>query len=426
MPASLKKIQLNSQIIIVFSLLAALIIFALSIYAKDIQPARSVPYIYMTDLVSFYTAGRIIISAGPSHLYDLNLQYSYQHRLDPSVVYSYYATSPYFNPPFLALFLVPIAFLPFNQAYLIDFGFNLLCLILLCYLVFISLNRTSLTKRMMVITGILTFLPIDNSLLVGQFSILMSLILLFSWRLLNQSKTTQAGLILSLLLIKPYLIILPLIFFALQKQFQVLKGMVIGGGLLFLISLLLVGWSGLVGYFQLLLAASNWNYQFEVFANLQYNLQNLLMTLLSASHPRDIFIQWLIVCLMVFLATTFLLFNRKSSLNSHLFALKWAALVLIMLLLSPHTHFHDLSLLVVPAVLLLYLKQEKDLKINNWLIDSIIIIGYLSAVFLRTRPVSSTRQIELEIVFILIVLFFLPSIFASRHKLWYTTTYGDV
>lgn len=421
MVAVLKQIKLGPQLIVMFSLLAALIAFSLSVYTKDIQPRGPVPYIYWTDFVSFYTAGKIINQNGPIRLYDLNLQYAYQRSLNPARVYSLNTTSPFFNPPFIALPFALLAELPFDLAYKVDLVLNLTGLILICCFVYKLLDQTSFIKRLIIISGILTFLPIDNALLIGQFSIILSLVLLLAWKLLIQDKPYQAGLLLSLLLIKPYLIIFPLIFFALQRQFKVLKGMVVGGGVIFFISLLLVGWTGLVSYTQLLSAASNWNYEFEIFTTLQYNLQNLLMTLLGAGHPRDIILQWFTVCLLVFISTFLFLFRKRSNLKSNLFTLKWAALTPIMLLLSPHTHFHDLGLLIVPAVLLIYLGQDQDLGINSWLINSIIIIGYLLGVLLRTQTVPPSWQIELEILFILIVLLILPFIFDFRHKLWYTT-----
>ncbi|MFI5205368.1 MAG: glycosyltransferase family 87 protein [Candidatus Paceibacterales bacterium] len=419
--SNLKQIKLGSELIVVFSLFVALLIFVLAIYIKDIQPTGSIPYTYWTDFVSFYTAGKIIDQNGSSRLYDLNLQYNYQHSLNPVRVYSLYTTSPFFNPPFVALPFTPLAKLPFDLAYKVDLAINLSLLILICCFVYKLLNQTGFINRLVIISGIITFLPIDNALLIGQFSILLSLVLLLTWKLLSQDKPYQAGLLLSLLLIKPYLIIFPVIFFLLQKRFRVLKGMIAGGGVLFLISFFLMGWNGLVSYTQMLMAASNWNYEFEIFTNLQYNLQNLLMTLLSAGHPRDVFLQWFTVCLLVFISTSLFLFRKRSNLKSNLFTLKWAALIPIMLLLSPHTHFHDLGLLIVPAVLLIYLNQEKGLGINNWLINSVIIIGYLLGDLLRTEAVPPTWQIELEIIFMLLVLLLLSFLFDFRHKLWYTT-----
>jgi glycosyl transferase family 87 len=183
----------------------------------------------------------------------------------------------------------------------------------------------------------LLFIPALVGIMLSQETpFLLMAVLLWAFLLLR-NQDVWAGLALSLIVIKPHLALLlgvPLLF----SRLRAFLGFACGSLLLAVYSLFLVGVDGLRGMVQIgaIMAQGK---GFGVSQDKMFNVAGLLVR--TGLNPRW---SWLFFILgLVFISYLW----RKGITASFL-----SIGMMIALLISPHLHFHDLSLLLVPALLL--------------------------------------------------------------------------
>lgn len=360
-----------------------------------------------TDFRAFYTGGLMLLNGIRSDFYSLSTQYNWQHTFMPEMS-SQNQLMPFIYAPFVALPMAFLAHLPFEKAYILYMLWNIALLVALCFLS-IRILKTADTKikALVVVMGV-TFLPILIAIIQGQLSLLLTVVLLNAWLTLRSGNRVQCGLWLSLLLVRPHLIILPLFVFVLKRQVRVLLGIALGSAFLFLLSFLLVGWDGLRGYIDLLLSAFNWGDAYAIHPQKMHSWRGFINLVFNTNHLSGMpLILWLLG--LVFAIALFLLAWRKhlNPKTDH-FSLQWAILILVMLFTSPHVNFHDVSLLVVPGILVtLYVtKQNQDVKWST-LLTSLLFLGYfLVSITLTTEAYLRLQVSVLYIMLALVVLTF--------------------
>lgn len=359
-------------------------------------------FLLSTDFRAFYTGGLMIINRVGSDFYTLSTQYNWQHSFVPELSHQS-QLMPFVYPPFVAIPIALIARFPFEAAYIVYMLWNIALLATLYFLSMKILKYAETKIKVIIAVMTIAFLPILVAVMQGQLSLLLAIALLNAWFSLRMGNKIHSGLWLSLLLVRPHLIVVPLFVFILKRQIRVLVGLTIGSATLFLISLLLVGWTGLQSYINLLVSAFNWGDAYTRHPQKMHSWNGFLSFVFNTDHLTGIsLILWL---LGIIFAIGLLLWAWKKHLRPQTdrFGLQWAMLVLVMLFTSPHVNFHDLSVLIVPGILvILYItKRKQDVKWNT-ILSLLLILGYF---FISVTLFTETfLRLQVSVLFIILAL----------------------
>jgi len=329
------------------------------------------------DFIAFYTGAKLL-SQSPADLYNLHWQQIVQVNIDPASKINH-VFLPFLNPPFVAfLFQIMLPFTLVN-AYNIVLGVNIV-LLMLIFVIFKQLNKYLPWYIIgAFIIGATTFVPIMISLLVGQTSIFLCVIFLLSWFFLKKGWEFRGGLMLSLILIKPHFFILPLFAILIQRRITILAGIVMGAVCLLGISYFLVGWNSMNNYFALLRVFYDTGTGYNINLSAQQSIQTLLLIMFHTQNLDQIRFYWIIGILSIIIPTLFI-WSKKLPYTSREFALQFALLIIATLLTSPHTHFYDVSLLLV-VIVLVFSQMKKLEQKKRKVFSGLIILSYFIPLF---------------------------------------------
>lgn len=356
------------------------------------------------DFLAFYTGSKLL-SISPSELYNLHRQFILQRNIDP-LISSQNHFIAYLNPPFAALFFIPFLNLGLQNTYAVWVSINVSFLVALCFIAYQQLKPMKWYFIVPIILGIATFIPVLTTLLLGQFSILLCLIVLLLWINLKKDREFLSGFLLSMLLIKPQFLILPILAFTAQRRIKVLTGLLAGIIFLLVISSILVGWDGINNYLASLNAAYIGNVNYDVDLMAQHSLQTMLLIVFKTQSIATIQIPWFFTSGLITLVTIFIWFKKRNY-STPQFSYQFALLFIATLITSPHTHFHDLSLLIIIAVILFSTMKKSIPKVKLYIMVllslsyAIIFIGFLFDVFtqMHSRAIWIVTDVSYLVVF---------------------------
>ena len=324
------------------------------------------------DLRTFYTAGYMVRTGHSSQLYDPQAQLYFQNLLVSKGRFAL----PYIHPPYEALLDAPFTLLSYRSAYFVFMAFNLLLLGAAFWLLRPRMNNLATVFPWLPAVLFLSFIPIADALIQDQDSILLLLIFIVTGLLLDRHRFFEAGAVLALGLFR-FQIVLPVaLLFLLWRKWRFCIGFTFSSAVLFLVSLSMVGWSGLRFYCATLLSLSHRipsqdDHLIRVLPRYMLNLRGMIFTL-NRVHVPD---SWLPV--LTALASIAVLFwaARKPASGSLVVAVPAAALV------SYHFLVHDMSVLLLPIVLVMdqFVRFEGTRDPRRWL--------FRSAAFLFVVPV---------------------------------------
>jgi hypothetical protein len=168
----------------------------------------------------------------------------------------------------------------------------------------------------------------------------------------------KAGVWLSLLLQKFQLLLPTLLVFLLLRRWRVLGGFLAGSIALLVVSLLLVGPSGLESYARLIVEMSGWIERKGIYPSQMHNLRAQFYIWWYGHHP---FVANAMTALGSVTLLILLVRNWRGKWNpgSAEFGLKFSLLVTISLLVSPHLNLHDLSCLLLPGLLIAQVSERE-------------------------------------------------------------------
>jgi hypothetical protein len=324
------------------------------------------------DFLALYT-GAQLMSQSPNELYNLHAQMRLQQQIDPLTKDTIFL--PFINPPFVALLFQLIVKFGFENAYLILLGINALLLSLIGYIAIRHMGNTTKKYSLLLIIGLITFIPILLTLLIGQLSIILCAILLLSWIFLRNGWEFRGGLLLALLLIKPHFLIVPFLAVLVQRRKKIFLGLVAGIAILLGISYISVGWEGINNYIMLLDSFYKTGVGYNIDLMEQYSLQTLLLIVFHTQSLAAIRVPWLLSIIAIIIPTLYL-WSKKFPMTSSQFSLQFALLIIATLLTSPHTPLYDLSLLIVVAIILLSRRTKTQHRQKTRLLI-FIILGYI-------------------------------------------------
>lgn len=304
-----------------------------------------------SDFRGIFTGPYIMRHGAWAHLYDVRAQLYWQQQYAPEVR-NLKTLLPFLNPAFVALGLVPLTLLSFTWAYVV-WGLANVGLFALVFFWCFRLFRSELQRVSGFATPlfllVFSWIPFWVSIMQGQFSLILLLALCMSWTAHLQQKQWQSGLWLALFYIRPHLLIVPALLFLLSKQYKVLQGLVCGVLGLVLIGFAFGGFNGLVGYVHMLGLIAKGGEAFATHPSLEPTLKSVLHVLFGTNQlTGSIVLIWLTLCAVVF---SYLYWRQAKAVLAPF--MQWALIPLLGILLSPHTNYHDLSLVFFSELLVI-------------------------------------------------------------------------
>jgi hypothetical protein len=173
------------------------------------------------DFLTYYVAGKMVSTGQSPALYDMAALDTMRQAM-----FSSFSSGPYLRPPFYAWLFVPFSWLPYVPAVILWMALNLGCL-------WLSL-RLLAPGRARAFAWALTFVPAWAAISFGQSEALSLLLLCLVYRLWQQEWLWAAGLVCSILLYKPPLLLGVVLLWLLEwrRDRRAVLGLVLGGAVL--------------------------------------------------------------------------------------------------------------------------------------------------------------------------------------------------
>lgn len=300
------------------------------------------------DFRAFYAAG-YLVRTHPSHLYDLAQQAQVQHMFAPAGI-----PVPFYHLSYEAFLFAPFSLLHYNAAYLAFIAFNILLLLAVFLWGWPGFSRKVPGSLLAPGLPFLLFLPVFDTLLHGQDSILSLLLYSLCWRQLEAEKDTSAGCLLALTLYKFHYAIPIAILIVVRRGVRFARGFLITAACLAVACVAIVGFSGTLSFVHLIRGAAsaigNTEAAHEMFSVYPIASPNLVGLIFACGgqflhSPLAFNALWAAVSLALFLWCARMV--RHSDLGT-----AFSIAVLCGLLVSYHLYLPDLPLLLLPLAIL--------------------------------------------------------------------------
>jgi hypothetical protein len=342
-----------------------------------------------TDFPDFYCAARMLADGQGHQLYNPEVQRQYQAR------YAGRVGTLYIHPPFEALFYLAVAWLSLRQSYL------LWSLVGMAFLLLAARRLTALRLlpwdwRYFVVAS-LTFVPLLLCLIQGQDSLLLFLLVVLAFTDLRRGRGFAAGCWFGLALFK-FQIVLPIMLVLLLTQSRRARSsLAVGFSLVALalaaVSAAISGWSTFTAYANFLTHLRTQPFA-GIAPNAMANFRGITFLALGSDQSPFALTAIAILSLAAFVGAILAWHNVAPLSHPHnptpedatmsaglqQFDLAFAATCLFALLISYHLNPHDLTLLLLPMLLLLrhsaYPAQALT-RVPRWLM-----VGLCAALFL--------------------------------------------
>ena len=365
-----------------------------------------------TDFTAFYTAAKILLSSSRHLLYDLDTQAHTQQTLIYPIIFKD-GLLPYNYPPFFVVMFLLLAYLPLGCAYLTWVSFNVFIMVMTLLILQRHLRDLFSQAGITIFLGAFSFFPFFAALIKGSTPVLALLILTGTFILLKRSADYLAGATLALGLYKPQLIILLLAIIVFKRRWKTFLGFGFVSGLLALISLVSVGWDGIMGYIKITILTATWHNQFGIYPERMSNLKGFFYSLFNDHH-------FSLVCVVIssLILLYLLILIWRGNWQPHLpnFDLQFALTLIITLLVSPHLNDHDLSLLILPGILIAnYSLQGGQYGINQKFLIGMVLGG--SLIPLINHFFYNIIPIQINVVLMVLLTGALTSEILSRTRL---------
>ena len=359
-----------------------------------------------TDFVAFYTAGRVAQENGFANAYDIALQREIQKKtvgfpLGTGQVLLYNHV-PY---------LIPVLWVLVSQSYVASFVRWLLLLIGLYACGMYGLMRWlpdnfQSPHKYLFLAGAATFFPAFVSLLLGQDTAFLFMgVSLIGWGV-SRKKYWLAGTGLALTTVRPHFALLFAIPF-LFSQRKVFGWFLIFTGSLAILSIAILGFQGTKDFINILMISAGGKW-YGMKESSMYNLIGLLSRWFAFLNPQIIrTIGWIVyvaAILVVFIWSA----RTRNIENRHL---SW--IVLICILTVPHFHYHDLTILLFPLLIVGLERQRLKLPRGFHIVLQPLVISFIMLVGFFSRLVQFI--IPYLIIVVLVILLSRQNWFTSKN-----------
>lgn len=329
---------------------------------SDFSGRRS-PFWVMEDFRAFYAAARLVSTGHGSQLYQPAVigavERGGQGRLSAG-----FHTLAYFNPPFFAWLIGPLARLSLSRAFQVWTGLSVGLLLVDSWLLWRVAARLDLRLRLLLLLGFWSLYPVSYGLRLGQFSLLLVAAWCSAYLLLQRGRDRAAGLALTIFLVKPEMLVPVALALGWKRRWRVFETLIPLTLLAVGASIAVVGWHEALRYPAYLLQSTAWKDN-GIAIQLMYGWNGLLA---SSWSPLPIPSQTIVALLLSAVGLTVALWTWRGTLQpaSPSFAGQWLLLTLATLLADPHLYLQD-TLVIVPAAVA-YLASSSGVRRDlTWL-----------------------------------------------------------
>jgi len=289
-----------------------------------------------TDYLQFYAAGTTIMKGESDNLYNFDYQSQLERSIAGPELISFHA---FITAPFLAFLFAPLSLLPYLYSFIV---WSLLGL----FFLWTSFRLVSADKPGKRFLWSLTWFPIFAAISFGQNSLLSLILFAMTFWLLRKEKLLSAGLVSSLLLFKPQMVLGIGILWLLEwrKDWKALIGLAAGG----------LSLAGICFLFLPEASRAYLSLSREFLPDLIYSEQFPLWhlhslrgfwTLLLPGH--ELFAEGLSLVLSLAGIIVYVGFWRSHR-NEPI--LLYAGAICLTIWISPHSMIYDWSILIIPAI----------------------------------------------------------------------------
>ena len=226
---------------------AGILLITFDLYAAAVTYIPQ--YQVRNDFRLIYGAALTALQHGYSHLYDLSAQKATVEGLGAGFYWS-----PFLNPPPLVWLATPFTLLPFNVAIVLWTALLVAASLLTWYLV-ASGARLTRAAHLALWLGLF---PVAFGLMVGQPVALVAAAVAAAWWLAGRNRPILAGLVLSVIAIKPQVALLVPLCLLISGHARMFGSWLVATGVMVLVALFALQPDGLHRYSDVLSLASQW------------------------------------------------------------------------------------------------------------------------------------------------------------------------
>jgi hypothetical protein len=304
---------------------------------------------YGKDTSMFLTGGHLIAGGQLDRLYDLTLQTQMQDSIGGGFRYIG-GLLPFNYPPYVGAVFVPLAYVSPDVAHYVWVGVQIVVLVSLIFWAVRSFPSWGFAAPYNVPLAFLAFQPFVETLLMGQISIV--LLALWWWTLVSwkNERWVMLGIAVGLAAFKPQLVALLVVALLVDRRWRSLMFAALTQAVLWLGAVLVAGPGIIVGYVDMLRTSAMVVNTMGFVPSSMPSLRGLL-TVLGVSSEATM---WpALVGWVAGLALTALVWRTSRPLEA-----KFGLTAVLAVLLSPHLHVHDASLLVAATLCALLMTRD--------------------------------------------------------------------
>jgi hypothetical protein len=310
------------------------------------------------DFMGLYSAATISKVDGFAWIYDPEKQIDVQSRT-VGFQFPVEQTSYFTHPPFIILLVNLIADDNYINSAMRWWVILLLVNGLTTYILIKSLDGTTFSRQEIwtLAAGTFLFWPTYEGFMNGQDSHFI-LLAASTWMLYLSKNELKAGLGLGLSVIRPQLAIALSLPFIFKKQ-KIFLGFAISAAVLALISFAMIGYSGTLRYIDIVRVVSDDLWRLPHTKDMP-TITGLIRRLFVPV-DRQVFDLTIWSSYLIGLALIVLWWKRVKKADEHQIGI----LVLIAIIIVPYAHYHELSLLLVPLLILIRSLADKRILPNR-------------------------------------------------------------
>ena len=357
-----------------------------------------------TDFPAIYAGARLVWE-NPTALYDLKQQALFEKAVDPRLDDS---TLAFAYPPITALLLMPLGWTSFTGAYLLMSLVSGTALLISLKLLRESLQLNKQQFRWLKLTTVCNY-GVHVTFVLGQTSLIILLIFSLLVAAAYQRDSIRSGIWSGALFLKPQLLVVPLLVLAVKRLWRALYMGLLVIGVSAVVSAFLVGEKGIADYIQIANRFSSAQSNLGTNPQDMHNLRALALFVFQAPFATYF---WAVLFGLVLIVTA--LFNFRLPQNKAILSTQWIVNLLAALLLSPHLHAHDLSLLVIVSALIL--KNYESYQ--SWISMSVVLVLVavsLFPLFPRIFEIHWPPPV-LPMIFLAALFYYARSVFVSEPR----------
>lgn len=335
-------------------ILAITLVFWVAFLSK----AEPLSYVYKRDFLCVYVGTRAVVTGQGAQLYDFSLQ----RQLTDAAIAPYHRANllPYVYPAYVALLLAPLGKLKLTTAFFIWTAVNLLATLWLAR----RLMRYKVLfrgQRIALLVAFLAWVPLQLTLSHGQMGLLCALAVGEAAVALENGLQWKAGCWLALGLVKPQLIALPLLALVLWRSWRALASFAAILLALLAGSFVKLGF-WIPAYLRFLAEFNHGGKEVSMYPAAMQNWRGLASALFGT---HSMMANALLVALSIGSLVVVVLICGAGGIHTveHGGA-RFAIVVLLGILASPHLYFHD-WVVAVPALAVLFLAATEWTRTNG-------------------------------------------------------------